>query len=107
MRVMAGNFSVRLELDPKAEITVQWHDLRWVREGDKVELTARYPAGRVGQAKAEQMTITAAKVLDAPVKAGKQRRKETQKKETQKKEEPQKKERPEAKSDDGKKVEKS
>jgi hypothetical protein len=64
LRVAAGRASVRAELDPKAEISVQWHDVRWARKGDKIELSARYPAGRKGQAQGLTMTIKAAQTLD-------------------------------------------
>lgn len=64
VRVLAGNVVFRFQLDPKSEITVQWHDVQWVQPGDKIDLSARYPAGRLGQAQGQQMTITAAKMLD-------------------------------------------
>lgn len=79
LRIAAGNISVRLELAPKAEISVQWHDLQWVRLGDKVDLTARYAAGRPGQAQGQTMTITAAKPLDVEEKAVRGRRKASDK----------------------------
>ncbi len=69
LRVVAGNRSVRFELAPEAEISVEWHDVQWVQPGDKIDLTARYPAGRRGQAQGQQITITAAKVLDLKEKA--------------------------------------
>ncbi len=66
LRLNAGGVPVLCELDPKVEITVRWHDVRWVRVGDKVQVTARYPAGRKGQAQAESLTITSSQPLDAP-----------------------------------------
>ncbi len=74
LRVAAGKISVLLELAPEAEIAVQLHDLQWVRPGDKVEITARYPQGRKGQAEGQELSVVAAKVLDGVEKHSKTRR---------------------------------
>ncbi len=65
LRIAAGRIPVRAELDPKAEISVELHDVQWVRPGDKAEITARYYSGRQGQAEGQQITITAASPLSA------------------------------------------
>ncbi len=77
LRVAAGKISVLVELAPKAEIVVQTHDLQWVRIGDKIEITARYPAGRKGRAQGQEISITAANMLDANAKQTKARRRST------------------------------
>ena len=74
LRVAAGRIPVRAELDPKAEISVELHDVQWVRPGDKAEITARYLAGRQGQAEGQQITVTAAKPLSADEEPEKGRR---------------------------------
>ena len=92
LRVSAGGVMVRCELDPKAEISVRWHDVCWVRVGDKVQFTARYPAGRKGQAQAETMNITTTAPLDVaetpPRGHKKAETREQEKKDEAKKEEP-------------------
>jgi hypothetical protein len=74
LRVAAGPAIFRLELDPEAEIDVQWYDVQWVRPGDKIELSARHPVGRLGQAQGQQMSITAAELLDIQPKPTRTRR---------------------------------
>ena len=63
LRIAAGRIPVKAELADKAEVTVEVHDVMWVRPGDKVELTARFIPGRAGRAEGQQMTITAAAPL--------------------------------------------
>ena len=70
VRVAAGPFTIRLELAPGADISVQWHDVQWVRPGDKAEISARYLPGQVGQAQGQQITVTAAQALDLEEKPG-------------------------------------
>jgi len=64
LRIAAGGVTVRCELAPKADISVQWHDAQWVRPGDKAQITARYLPGRTGQAQGVQISINAEKTLD-------------------------------------------
>jgi hypothetical protein len=74
LRMAAGPLVVRFELAEDATIAVQWHDPQWVRPGDRAEITARHPAGRIGQAEGQQITVTAAQVLDVEEKVARGRR---------------------------------
>ncbi len=62
LRIAAGRM-VKAELSDTAEVSVELHDVMWVRPDDKAEIIARYFPARMGQAEGQQMTITAATPL--------------------------------------------
>lgn len=70
LRVAAGRFPVRGELAEKAEISVELHDVSWVRPEDTAEITARFYPARPGQAEGTQMTITTTKPLSGHEESG-------------------------------------
>lgn len=74
LRVAAGPVVVRAELAADAEITVQWYDAQWIRPGDRADISARYPAGRPGQAQGQQITVVASQVLDMEQRVARGRR---------------------------------
>jgi len=93
--VKAGGTVVQAELAEKVRVSVQLNNVRYVREGDKVQVDAWYPAGQkaAGRAIATKLAITAAKPLAAPAKRQRRKKsrssqrvdKNTEKKDTEKK----------------------
>ena len=65
MMVAAGRKIVHADLAPTAKVAVELNDLRLAQPGDKVEFSARYYEGAKGQAQGQQVTVTAAKPLEA------------------------------------------
>lgn len=63
LMVAAGRRVVEAPLAENAEVTVDVNDYRLARNGDKVEVEARYMPQRPGQAQGERLVITAAKPL--------------------------------------------
>ncbi len=57
--VQVGRVGLRVELDEKAQVSFDVSDLRGVRKGDSVQVSARYYPKQQGKAAAQSVTITA------------------------------------------------
>ena len=92
----AGGALVQAELAEKVRIAVSLNDIRYIQEGDSVEVDAWYPEGQKANARAiaNRLTITASKPLTGQVKrprASKSNRYEAEAEKVEKKKEAEKK----------------